>query len=86
MYCTHQEEHAEVGQFSEEILHADRVRVEGEVAADALVQLLHVLVHRGQLLVLLSRMFAEAVGKEESREIKKEEKTHLYTSVYRHEK
>lgn len=66
-FYTHHEEHAEVGQFSEEILHADRVRVKGKKAPYALVELLHVLVHRGQFLVLLPGMLAEAVRRTESR-------------------
>lgn len=60
---THHEEEAEVGQLPEEVLGADHVRVEGEVVAHVLVQLLHVLVHGGQLLVLLPRMFGEAVSR-----------------------
>lgn len=65
---THHEEEPEACQFSEEILHTEHVGVEGKVAADALVELLHVLVHRWQFLVLLSGMFAEAVRKTELRE------------------
>lgn len=59
--CTHHEEDAEVGKISKEILHAQRVGVKSEVAAGVLVELLHVLVHGGELLILLTRMFAEAV-------------------------
>lgn len=51
---THHEEDAEVGEFAEEILHTDRVGVKGQIAADALVEFLHVLVHRGQFFILLS--------------------------------
>lgn len=58
---THHEEEAEVGQLSKKVLHADRVGVEGKIVADTLVELLHVLVHGGQFLVLLPGMFAEAV-------------------------
>lgn len=64
---THHEEDAEVGQFSEEILHTDWVGVKGKIAANALVELLHVLVHRGQFFILLAGMLAEAV-RTESRE------------------
>lgn len=64
---THHEEDAEVGQFSKEILHADRVRVKGKIAAYALEELLHVLVHGGQLFILLPGMLAEAVRRTESR-------------------
>lgn len=64
---THQEEDAEVGQLSKEVLHADRVRVKGEETAEAFVELLHVLVHHGQLFVLLPGMLAEAVRRAESR-------------------
>lgn len=60
---THHEEEAEVGQLAEEVLRTDHVRVEGEVVAHVLVQLLHVLVHGGQLLVLLPRMLGEAVSR-----------------------
>lgn len=59
---THQKEEAEVGQVSEEVLHAEDLRVEGKITTRVLVELLHVLVHDGQLLVLLPRMLAEAVG------------------------
>lgn len=70
---THQEEHAEVGQFSKEFLQADSVRVKGKVAAEALVELLHVLVHGGEFLVLLSSVLAEAVrGKKKSRKRKRD--------------
>lgn len=65
--CTHQEEDAEVGQISKEVLHADRVRVKGKEIAEAFVELLHVLVHHGQLFVLLPGMLAEAVRRAESR-------------------
>lgn len=65
--CTHQEEDAEVGQISKEVLHADRVWVKGKEIAEALVELLHVLVHHGQLFVLLPGMLAEAVRRTESR-------------------
>lgn len=58
----HHEEEAEVGQLAKEVLRADHVRVEGEVVAHVLVELLHVLVHGGQLLVLLPRMLGEAVS------------------------
>lgn len=58
---TYQEEDAEVGQLSKEILHADWVGVKGEITAYALVELLHVLVHRGQLFILLPGMLGEAV-------------------------
>ena len=59
--CTHHEERAEVGQVSEEVLGAEGVWVKGVEAAQVLVELLHVLVHGGELLVLLPRMLAEAV-------------------------
>lgn len=65
--CTHQEEDAEVGQISKEVLHADRVRVKGKEIAEAFVELLHVLVHHGQLFILLPGMLAEAVRRAESR-------------------
>lgn len=60
---THHEEEAEVGQLPKEVLGANHVWVEGEVVAQVLVQLLHVLVHGGQLLVLLPCMFGEAVSR-----------------------
>ncbi len=65
---THHEQDAEVGQFSKEILHADRVGVKGKKAAYALVELLHVLVHRGQFFILLPGMLAEAVKKDRVKE------------------
>lgn len=68
---THHEEDAEVGQFSEEILHTDRVGVKGKKAPYALVELLHVLVHRGQFFILFPGMLAEAVRRTESRENEK---------------
>lgn len=71
---THHEEDAEVGQFSEEILHAHRMRVKGKKAAYVLIKLLHVLVHGGQFFILLPGMLAEAVGRTESR--KKRENHH----------
>lgn len=69
--CTHHEEDAEVGQLPEEVLHADRVGVKGEEAADGLVELLHVLMHGRQLFVLLPRVLAEAVRAPESRKRRK---------------
>lgn len=82
---THHKEHAEVGEFSEEILHADRVRVKGEVAAYALVKLLHVLVHQGQFFILLSGMLGEAVRRTELRRKEKHvcntDKRHLKATV-----
>lgn len=60
--CTHHEEVAEVSQVSKEVLDANSVGVEGEVASQALVELLHILVHGGKLLVLLSGMLGKAVG------------------------
>ena len=72
--CTHHEQDAEVGQFSEEILHADRMGVKGKIAAYALVELLHVLVHRGQFFILLPGMLAETVRRTESRKKRKGEK------------
>ncbi len=68
---TYHEEDAEVGQLSKEIFYADRVGVKGKIAAYVLVELLHVLVHRRQFLILLSGMLAEAVRRTESRENKK---------------
>lgn len=65
--CTYHEEHAEVGQFSEEFFHTDRVGVKGEITSYILIQLLHVLVHGGQLFILLPGMLAEAVRRTESR-------------------
>lgn len=64
---THHEEGAEVGQISKEVLHADRVGVKGEEAAEALVEFLHILVHHSQLFILLPGMLAEAVKRTESR-------------------
>lgn len=65
--ATHHEEGAEVGQISKEILHADGVGVKGKEVAEAFIELLHVLVHHGELFILLPGMFAEAVRKTESR-------------------
>lgn len=52
VYATYHEEEAEVGQFSEEVLHTDRLRVECKKAAGVLVELLHVFVHGGQFFIL----------------------------------
>lgn len=79
--CTHQEEDAEVGQISKEVLHADRVRVKGKEIAEALVELLHVLVHHGQLFILLPGMLAEAVRRTESR---KKEVVHTGSTSHGH--
>lgn len=74
---THHEQDAEVGQISEEILHADGVGVKGEIAADVLVELLHVLVHGGQLFILLPSMLAEAVR--EDQESRKQRRVTCFT-------
>lgn len=65
--CTYHEEHAEVGQFSEEFFHTDRVGVKGKITAYTFIQLLHVLVHGGQFFILLPGTLAEAVRRRESR-------------------
>lgn len=65
--CTYHEEHAEVGQFSEEFFHTDRVGVKGKITAYIFIQLLHVLVHGGQFFILLPGTLAEAVRSRESR-------------------
>lgn len=65
--CTYHEEHAEVGQFSEEFFHTDRVGVKGKKTAYIFIQLLHVLVHGGQFFILLPGTLAEAVRSRESR-------------------
>lgn len=64
---THHEEDAEVSQLSEEILHTHRMRVKGKIAANALIKLLHVLMHGGQFFILLPGMLAEAVRGTQSR-------------------
>lgn len=73
---THHEEDAEAGQISEELFHTDRVGVKGKVAAYALVQLLHVLVHRRQFFILLPGMLAEAVKRTELREKREKHGSH----------
>lgn len=51
--CTHQEEGAEAAEISEEFLHTDCFGIEGEVLSQVIVELVHVVVHVGKLLVLL---------------------------------
>lgn len=49
----YQEERSEIGEVPKELLDAHRSGIEGEVFSQVIVQLVHVVVHGGQLLALL---------------------------------